>query len=222
MSNEEQETNTGIRSEIDELKDQIKLLTEMMGQAPPKKKRRPKRAKAIKITRDGDDKGFAVKFNVNWAESIGEYVDSVMTSVAGNLERAMKAITFPTWDDKGKKMQEGGLSEEELEEFFEDGSTILSALSDGKRLRMLKALENGPLYQQELSKQSNSFGGTFKHHMDKLLDSRFVIQEAVRGRYIISREGLESLKLAELLFMNNKYSREDSSSVDEDLDQEEE
>ena len=222
MSNEERESNNGIRSEIDELKDQIKLLTEMMGQAPPKKKRRPKRVKSVRIIKDGKDKGFTVKSNINWAESIGEYVDSVMTSVAGNLERAMKAITFPTWDDSGKKTQEGGLSEDELEEFFEDGSTILSALSDGKRLRMLKALENGPLYQQELSKQSNSFGGTFKHHMDKLLDARFVVQEAVRGRYIISREGLESLKLAELLFVNNKYSREDSSPADEDLEPEEE
>jgi hypothetical protein len=219
MSNEDKEVS---RSEIDELKDQIKLLTEMMGQAPPKPKRRPRRSKSVRITRDESDKGFAVKFNVNWAETIGDYVDSVMTSVAGNLERAMKSITFPTWDEDGKKKQEGGLSEDELEEFFEEGSTILSALSDGKRLRMLKALENGPLYQQELSKQSNSFGGTFKHHMDKLLDSRFVIQEAVRGRYLISREGLESLKLAELLFMNNKYSREDSSSVAEDLESEEE
>ena len=219
MSNEDKEVS---RSEIDELKDQIKLLTEMMGQAPPKPRKRPKRSKSVRITRDESDKGFAVKFNVNWAETIGDYVDSVMTSVAGNLERAMKAITFPTWDEDGKKKQEGGLSEDELEEFFEDGSTILSALSDGKRLRMLKALENGPLYQQELSKQSNSFGGTFKHHMDKLLDSRFVIQEAVRGRYLISREGLESLKLAELLFMNNKYSREDSSSEIEDLVSEEE
>ncbi|MCG3218003.1 MAG: winged helix-turn-helix transcriptional regulator [Candidatus Heimdallarchaeota archaeon] len=221
MSNENEGTSNEIRTEIDELKDQIKLLTEMMGQAPPKRKRRPKRSKTVKITRDAEDKGYAVKFNVNWAESIGEYVDSVMTSVAGNLERAMKAITFPTWDEDGKKTQEGGLSEEELEEFFEDGSTILSALSDGKRLRMLKALEDGPLYQQELSKQSNSFGGTFKHHMDKLLDARFVVQEAVRGRYIISREGLESLKLAELLFMNNKYTREDSTSTDEDLEEEE-
>jgi len=221
MSNENEGTSNEIRTEIDELKDQIKLLTEMMGQAPPKRKRRPKRSKTVRITRDAEDKGFAVKFNVNWAESIGEYVDSVMTSVAGNLERAMKAITFPTWDEDGKKKQEGGLSEEELEEFFEDGSTILSALSDGKRLRMLKALEDGPLYQQELSKQSNSFGGTFKHHMDKLLDARFVVQEAVRGRYIISREGLESLKLAELLFMNHKYSREDSTSTDEDLEEEE-
>jgi DNA-binding transcriptional ArsR family regulator len=221
MSNEERETNDEIRSEIDELKDQLKKLTEIIGQAPHKKKPRPKRRKTVKITRDDAD-GFAVKFNVNWAETIGEYVDSVMTSVAGNLERAMKAITFPTWDEDGKKTQEGGLSPEELEEFFEDGATILSALSDGKRLRMLKALEEGPLYQQELSKQSNSFGGTFKHHMDKLLDSRFVVQEAVRGRYIISREGLESLKLAELLFINNKYTREASSAEDEDGKLEEE
>ncbi|MDH5401249.1 MAG: winged helix-turn-helix domain-containing protein [Candidatus Heimdallarchaeota archaeon] len=92
------------------------------------------------------------------------------------------------------------LEGEELEQFFESSPALASALSDSRRLKLLKSLENGPAYQGELSEKTDLKGGTFKHHMDILLQTNFVYQEQTRGRYLITQLGVEALKLVEILF----------------------
>ena len=108
------------------------------------------------------------------------------------------------------------LSPQELEEFLENAPTILSALTDKRRLQILKILEEGAAYQGELSEKTGIAGGTFKHHMDTLLSAKFVHQEATRGRYLITQLGIEGLKLAELLFRRNKY---ESRKMEEEEDE---
>ena len=85
------------------------------------------------------------------------------------------------------------LNEEELEEFYEIGTKMVSALSDPRRIKLLKLLEDGPAYQGDLSDKTGVKGGTFKHHMDSLLSSKYVYQEATRGRYLITQLGVEAL-----------------------------
>ena len=182
---------------------------------------------------------------------LGEYTRSILSSVADSLKSSMgiaikgagvvrKDIRI-AGDEIGKIGKEIGekfskevhvtigpnIPKEKLEEFFEIGASIVSAVGDSNRLRILKILENSPMYQKELSDATNLRGGTFKHHMDKLLDERvkFVNQEVVRGRYLLTTRGREALKLAEIQYMRylEEQKREKSKvKIVEDDDDDEE
>jgi len=111
------------------------------------------------------------------------------------------------------------LSEEELVRFYEIAPSLTSALSDEKKLKLLKTLETGPKYQKDLSEETEIVGGTFKHHMDALQEMQYVSQETVRGRYLITRLGVEALKLAEMLFRRYIFvTEEEAEERSEDLD----
>jgi DNA-binding transcriptional ArsR family regulator len=158
---------------------------------------------------------------------LSDYTRSILSSVAESLKSSMGAATKGAKEagkeikivgqELGKIGKEIGekiskdlyvaigpqIPEEQLEEFYEIGSTIVSAIGDPNRLRILKELEKGPKYQKELSEITNLRGGTFKHHMDRLLDesTKFVTQEVVRGRYLLTTRGREALKLAEMQYL---------------------
>ncbi|MHA2100315.1 MAG: winged helix-turn-helix domain-containing protein [Candidatus Kariarchaeaceae archaeon] len=121
--------------------------------------------------------------------------------------------------DRNKVIHLNKLNEDELEEFYEIGTKMVSALSDPRRIKLLKLLENGPSYQGDLSEQTGVKGGTFKHHMDSLLDAKYVYQEATRGRYLITQLGVEALKLAEMLYRRYKFEERDVT-LDEIPDEE--
>lgn len=158
---------------------------------------------------------------------LGDYTRSILSSVAESLKSSMGVAVRGAGDigqeikvvgkDIGKIGKEIGdkiskemyvtigpsIPEDKLEEFYQVGATIVGAIGDSNRLMILKELEKGPNYQKELSDSTNLRGGTFKHHMDRLLDEdvRFVTQEVVRGRYLLTTRGREALKLAEMQYM---------------------
>ncbi|MBK5112538.1 MAG: ArsR family transcriptional regulator [Candidatus Heimdallarchaeota archaeon] len=158
---------------------------------------------------------------------LGEYTKSILASVADSIKSSM-GIAIKGAGNIGQEMKVVGkeidkigkeigdkiakdvhvsigpkIPEDKLEEFYEVGSTIVSAIGDPNRLRILKELEKSPMYQKELSDITNLRGGTFKHHMDRLLEDnvKFVTQEVVRGRYLLTTRGREALKLTEIQFM---------------------
>ncbi|MHA1441721.1 MAG: winged helix-turn-helix domain-containing protein [Candidatus Heimdallarchaeota archaeon] len=165
---------------------------------------------------------------------LGDYTRSILSSVAesmkssmgiavkgaGNLGEEIKIVG----KDLGKLGKEIGdkinkeiyvtmgptIPEDKLEEFYTIGATIVGAIGDSNRLMILKELEKGPKYQKELSDITSLRGGTFKHHMDRLLDEnvRFVTQEVVRGRYLLTTRGREALKLAEMQYMRYLENKE--------------
>lgn len=157
---------------------------------------------------------------------LGDYTRSILASVAESLKSSMGIVVKGTGDvgigmkHVGDELDKIGLEigdkiakdvyvsvgatipEDKLEEFYEIGATIVAAVGDSNRLKILKELERGPKYQKELSDITNLRGGTFKHHMDRLLDRevKFVTQEVVRGRYLLTTRGREALKLAEMQY----------------------
>lgn len=178
---------------------------------------------------------------------LGDYTRSILASVADSLKSSM-GITIKGATDIGKDIKDVGVEigkigkeigdkiskevyvnigptipDEKLEEFYEIGAAIVAAIGDPNRLRILKELEKGPKYQKELSDITNLRGGTFKHHMDRLLDDdvKFVTQEVVRGRYLLTTRGREALKLAEMQYMRyleeQKKPKKDTDS-DEEFD----
>ncbi|MCY3412528.1 MAG: helix-turn-helix transcriptional regulator [Candidatus Heimdallarchaeota archaeon] len=119
-----------------------------------------------------------------------------------------------------ERMRFAPLSEEELENFLDTAPTLGSALSDPRRLNILKLLEKRPHYPNELTEQLDIKGGSLKHHLDTLLEAKFIAQEAVRGRYLISQLGIEALKLMEMLFRRHQYElRKESGEIEVDFDE---
>ncbi|MHA1220257.1 MAG: ArsR family transcriptional regulator [Candidatus Heimdallarchaeota archaeon] len=195
---------------------------------------------SFNVELDEDIEGMTSEMEVR----LGEYTRSILSSVADSLKSSM-GIAIKNAGDIGAEMKVVGkdfskmgkeigemfkkdihtsfgprIPEDKLEEFFEIGANIVSAVGDSNRLRILKKLERGPMYQKELSEVTNLRGGTFKHHMDKLMEEsvKFVTQEVVRGRYLLTTRGREALKLAEIQFM--RYLEEKGKSTKDDDDDE--
>ena len=101
---------------------------------------------------------------------------------------------------RGRHVRYQPLSEEELTKFYELAPNLAGALSDERRLKILKVLETGPQYQGDLSDKVDIKGGALKHHLDALEEVKYIYQEQARGRYLITQLGVEAVKLAEMLF----------------------
>ncbi len=162
-----------------------------------------------------------------WDETISDYMENVLSSIAKNIESSFKSAFIGgkrIYKEISKPITSSSilssideLTGETLEEFVETASEILSSVSDKKRLLVLKILENGPEYQKELSAKTDLKGGSFKHHTDILQDAGLITQEAVRGRYIITQLGIETLKLAEMIYVRDKSlkkSKDDDESFE--------
>ncbi|MGC9778675.1 MAG: hypothetical protein HZR80_05480 [Candidatus Heimdallarchaeota archaeon] len=175
---------------------------------------------------------------------LGDYTRSILASVADSIKTSM-GITVRSAGDIGKEIKIVGddigkigskitrdvhltigprIPEKKLEEFYEIGSKIVSAIGDHNRLKILKELEKAPKYQKELSDITSLRGGTFKHHMDRLLDKevKFVTQEVVRGRYLLTTRGREALKLAEIQFMRYLEEKKRAKVEGKNMDSDEE
>lgn len=119
----------------------------------------------------------------------------------------------------GKYVKFQPLSEEELEKFYELSPNLTGALSDMRRLKILKGLEKGPLYQGDLSDRVEIKGGTLKHHLDILIEVKYLYQEQARGRYLITQLGVEAVKLSEMLFRRFYLDSTKKEDDDEDMDE---
>ncbi len=176
----------------------------------------------------------------NFGEVIGNYIEGILTSVQDTVEGVLDGVlrfgdeldrkedrlqrkTDRVLRKREKFLRKWGLSPEDYDKFYEEGAKLTSSLADINRLKLLKLLESGPRYQKELSDETNIHGGSFKHHMDQLREEGFVIQEAVRGRYLITQLGREALKLAEILWlrkvkMENEAKKNDVNKEDQQND----
>ncbi|MHA1917058.1 MAG: winged helix-turn-helix domain-containing protein [Candidatus Ranarchaeia archaeon] len=183
-----------MKKEIEELKKQMKEI-----QNEIKKESQSTKEKVYKIKTNIVDP-------VNKLQgSISKYVSGVMDSVASSLETSFSGI-FPNDPGKGSRklkirIDNLSIDKKYLSHFYKESSNLLSLIADENRLKLLKELENSGKYQKELSENTKIHGGTFNHHINKLIESNFAIQEAVRGRYLITIEGREALKLAEFLYL---------------------
>jgi DNA-binding transcriptional ArsR family regulator len=120
----------------------------------------------------------------------------------------------------GRYVKYQQLSNEELEKFYELAPNLTGALSDVRRLKILKELEKGPQYQGDLSENVDIKGGTLKHHLDTLMEVKYLYQEAARGRYLITQLGVEAVKLSEMLFRRFHLESTIKEFDDEDSDDE--
>lgn len=68
-------------------------------------------------------------------------------------------------------------------------NTICEPVANKQRLLLLKALAGSPRGFSELSQLSGLRGGNLLFHLQKLLDSKMILQHTERGDYQITRKG---------------------------------
>lgn len=86
-----------------------------------------------------------------------------------------------------QKFDPSSLSEEIAEK--------LSSVSNPLRIRILKALAKGRRSYAELERITSIKGGHLQFHLRTLIKSGYVTQEEPQGKYILTNEGLKTLKV---------------------------
>jgi DNA-binding transcriptional ArsR family regulator len=127
-----------------------------------------------------------------------EYTEDVMESVAEGIHGELKKCIFI--GPRGVRItRRGELPEEEIEGEinFPKAAEAMSALGHEHRLRILKELVSGGKYINELQeKLSEITASTLSSHLKVLEEAGLVVQEKVRGRYLITIPGRTAYKMA--------------------------
>ncbi len=223
-----------LRKEIrDEFQDLREEIDQVRDSKPERRKKSYERRRARRRERDMAFDGKPFK---DWGENIGSslehYIGSILESVWDSIDQSVGSLfQTPTSSRQGRekryrRQKITSISEEDIEDFYIRGAELLSALSDQKRLRMLKELEKEPLRQSDLSEKTDIKGGNFKHHISILREEGLVHQEGVRERYMLTFAGREALKLAEFLYQRAKKPTGvpiviDDKDTESDFDEEE-
>lgn len=172
MSDELKEEMKKMKEEIAGLRDQLKGLTE--GERKPR------------------------GLYIDIQNPMHEYVDEVMQGVAqgvhGELDRSIfigpRGVRImrgppPIRDDQGYKPD------------FTKTAEAMNALSHEHRLKILDELMAGGRYINELQeKLPDITTSTLSSHLNILVDAGLVVQEKVRGRYLITIPGRTAYKMA--------------------------
>jgi len=173
LSEDMKEEMKKLREEIAKLKDQLRDVTE----------RERKRSHGIYI-----DVGNRVR----------DYVEDVMESVAEGIHGELeKSIFIGPRGVRIIRRDEPPRHEEEVEVSFSKAAEVMSALGHEHRLRILKELISGGRYINELQeKLSEITASTLSSHLKVLEEAGLVVQEKVRGRYLITMPGRTAYKMA--------------------------
>ena len=126
-----------------------------------------------------------------------DYVDDVMRGVANGVHGELERSIFI--GPGGCRMWKGHRHEEEEEGGIDFGQAAkaMSALGQEHRLKILDALMSGGRYINELQEELKEITtSTLSSHLDVLEEVGLVVQEKVRGRYLITMPGRTAYQMA--------------------------
>lgn len=170
MAEELKDEMRKLKEELADLKEQLREVTETA----------PRKRKGIYI-----DVG----------ERVHDYVEGVMEGVAegisGELERSI--LVGP----HGVRVFRRRPEERKARADPTKAASAMSALGNEYRVRILGELMSGGRYISELQeKLSEITSSTLSSHLDVLQEAGLVVQEKVRGRYLITIPGRMAYKMA--------------------------
>jgi DNA-binding HxlR family transcriptional regulator len=127
---------------------------------------------------------------------VRDYMEDAMEGVAEGISGELRKSIFI--GPGGVRIIRGTEPEEEEKNVdFEKTATIMSALGHGHRIRILKELMTGGKYVNELEDElSEITASTLSSHLKTLEEAGLVVQEKVRGRYLITMPGRSAYKMA--------------------------
>lgn len=173
LSEDLKEEMKKLREEIANLKEQLRGVTE----------REQRRSRGIYI---------------DLGNHVHDYVEDVMESVAEGIHGELeKSIFIGPRGVRIIKRKETLGEEDEVEVNFPKAAEVMSALGQEHRLKILKELVGGGKYINELQeKLSEITTSTLSSHLKVLEEAGLVVQEKVRGRYLITIPGRTAYKMA--------------------------
>jgi DNA-binding transcriptional ArsR family regulator len=149
----------------------------------------------------GDDQEHehrGIHIDVN--ESLSDYLGDVMESVAEGIRGELRKSIFIGPHGSEIKICKGKEEEEHEPKTKADpakAAAIMSALGQEHRLKILSELMGGGKYISELQANLPEITtSTLSSHLDILQEAGLVIQERVRGRYLITIPGRMAYKMA--------------------------
>lgn len=174
------ELSEDIKEEMKNLKEEIANLKEELKDMVDRKR---KRSRGIYI-----DVG----------NRVHDYVEDIMEGVTEGIQGELeKSIFIGPRGARIFKSREQYRREDEIEVSFPKVAEIMSALGHEHRLRILNQLMGGGKYINELQeKLSEITTSTLSSHLNVLEEAGLVVQEKVRGRYLVTMPGRTAYKMA--------------------------
>ncbi len=181
----------------EELKEELKKLKEELGEL---KEELRNRNKDLQRQRHGIyiDVGERVR-------GVRDYVEDVMEGVTEGIKGELEKSIFVGPYGRHIKItsargnhQYGKSDEKEDQPIdLERTSKVMSALGQEHRLAILEELMHGGKYVNELQeKLSDIAASTLSSHLNVLEEAGLIVQERVRGRYLITIPGRSAYKMA--------------------------
>lgn len=132
---------------------------------------------------------------IDIGERVGNYVQDVMEGVAEGISGELERSVFV--GPHGIRVFRRRPRPERIRADPAKAASVMSALGHEHRLRILRELMHGGKYISELQeKLSEITSSTLSSHLDVLQEAGLVVQEKVRGRYLITIPGRMAYKMA--------------------------
>ena len=134
----------------------------------------------------------------NLAQSLSEYVSDVVESVTSGISTEIEKTVFvdpigARLDRHIAKTQAKPITQPEAER----AAMLMSAMASEHRLRILNELLYGGRYASEIEAALKELSpSTISSHLKTLQETGLIVQEADRGRYLVTLPGRIALKMA--------------------------
>ena len=176
----ENEEPEDLREEMKKLKEELADLREQLRDVPEGKRRRR----------------HAIQIDIG--DRVHDYIADVMEGVAEGIHGEVeKSVLIGPRGVKIVKERTSDMEEEEIEVSFPRIAKVMNALSHEHRVRILSELMRGGKYINELQEKiAEITTSTLSSHLKVLEEAGLVVQEKVRGRYLITIPGRTAYKMA--------------------------
>ncbi len=128
---------------------------------------------------------------------VHDYVEDVMQGVAEGVHGELEKSIFI--GPRGVRIFRGGPHRDEVQDTVDLAkmAEVMSALGHEHRLKILSELMSGGKYINELQQKLSEIAvSTLSSHLDVLEAAGLVVQEKVRGRYLVTMPGRTAYKMA--------------------------
>ena len=162
-----------LREEIAALKEQLKVVKEK-----------------------GERKRGRIYIDIN--HGIRDYVEDVMEGIFEGISSELeKSVLIGPHGVAIRARAKPRVVEKEIEGDPVEIASIMSALGNEHRIRILRELMRGGKYVSELQEKLPEITpSTLSSHLDLLQDAGLIVQEKVRGRYLITMPGRIAYRMA--------------------------
>ena len=135
--------------------------------------------------------------HIDVGNHVHDYIEDVMEGVAEGIHGELeKSIFIGPRGVRISRHREPYRRVDKTEVSFPKAAEVMSALGHEHRLRILDGLMSGGKYINELQeKLSEITTSTLSSHLNVLEKAGLVVQEKVRGRYLITVPGRAALKM---------------------------